>query len=823
MAKRGYKLQEFVAHSANVNCLSIGKKARRLFVTGGDDYKVNLWTIGKPTSLMNLCGHTSPVESVAFDSAEVLVLAGASSGGIKLWDLEEAKMVRTLTGHRSNCTAVEFHPFGEFFASGSLDTNLRIWDIRKKGCIHTYRGHSQGVSTIKFTPDGRWVVSGGFDNAVKVWDLTAGKLLHDFKFHEGQIRSIDFHPLEFLLATGSADKTVKFWDLESFEMIGSARCEATGVRSIAFHPDGRALFAGLEDGLKVFSWEPVICHDTVDMGWTTLGDICIHDGKLLGCSYYRNSIGVWAADISLIEPYDTGLEPKRKGGVDQKLSFQDRQLEKVEMDVGPTSGLHFVSPDNEPKEIKNIYIDSSGGKPVSLQRSGSYNSPKLDLTEGSREICNLGMLKQSPATGVHAKLNEQAHRKSFFVPNIVPRDISGGDDSAKIGKETINFSRTKPGMLLKPAHTRRASTEVHDAENFSADMGSETFDNATCKLDSVEEINKQGSKDEVKDSCEDKYPIKSVADKFEKAFPPRKLLEQDSRDDSIPCSEEISPVKYVNGVVVVRGRTRSLVERFERKDTTPNNKDQTNSSLNPKCEMREIVNANDGRSNPSPNMISESTERLNIREDPKITLSMPATLCEADNSHSVTKAVPQISESDLNSANEGEIIEGLMQTHDLTLSNLRSRLTKVQLVRHFWERNDVKGAINALKKLPDQSVQADVISVLVEKTDLLSLELFTCLFPVLIGLLDSKIERHVKLSLDLQLKLVSVFGPTIHSTIRAPPSVGVDLHAEQRREYCNQCFLQLQKVQQILPLLISRRGGLLARSAQELNLVLQQS
>lgn len=116
----GGDLEEFLAHSANVNCLSIGKKTSRLLITGGDDYKVNLWAIGKPTSLMvsfsifsnffvlskwfctrkwwcyllilqSLCGHTSEVDSVAFDSAEVLVLGGASSGLIKLWDLEEAK------------------------------------------------------------------------------------------------------------------------------------------------------------------------------------------------------------------------------------------------------------------------------------------------------------------------------------------------------------------------------------------------------------------------------------------------------------------------------------------------------------------------------------------------------------------------------------------------------------------------------------------------------------------------------------------------------------------------------------------------------------
>ncbi|XP_028066040.1 katanin p80 WD40 repeat-containing subunit B1 homolog isoform X3 [Camellia sinensis] len=374
MAKRGYKLQEFLAHSGSVNCLNIGKKTCRLFATGGDDQNVNIWSIGRPTSLMSLCGHTSPVESVTFDLTEALLLAGASAGVIKLWDLDETKMVRTLTGHRSNCTAVEFHPFGEFFASGSMDTSLKIWDIRKKGCIHTYKGHTGGISTIKFTPDGRWVVSGGFDNVVKVWDLTAGKLLHDFKFHEGHIRSIDFHPLEFLLATGSADRTVKFWDLETLELIGSTRPEeATGVRSIAFHPDGRALFCGLDDSLKVYSWEPVMCQDTVDMGWSTLGDLCIHDGKLLGCSYYRNSVAVWAADISLIEPYGTGIVPTQNNRSEQKCDLRESSLAKVESQRRNASNFHCPSPDYEIKETKNIYVDSN----ESLNGTEGTNSVKV--------------------------------------------------------------------------------------------------------------------------------------------------------------------------------------------------------------------------------------------------------------------------------------------------------------------------------------------------------------------------------------------------------------------------------------------------------------
>ncbi|XP_015943417.1 katanin p80 WD40 repeat-containing subunit B1 homolog KTN80.1 [Arachis duranensis] len=816
MAKRGYKIQEFVAHAGSVNCLNIGKKNCRLFITGGDDYKVNLWTIGKPTSLMSLSGHTSPVESVSFDSAEVLVLGGASSGVIKLWDLEESKMVRSVAGHRSNCTAVEFHPFGEFFASGSMDTNLRIWDIRKKGCIHSFKGHTQGISTIKFTPDGRWVVSGGLDSVVKVWDLTAGKLLNDFKLHEGPIRSIDFHPLEFLLATGSADRTVKFWDLETFELIGSARREATGVRSIAFHPDGRTLFTGHEDGLKVYSWEPVICHDSVDMGWTTLGDLCINDGKLLGCSYYRNSVGVWVADISLIEPYGdgSGLDAKTSEGMEHKLNLRESKQEQIEVDVGPTTRFRSVSPD-ESKEIKNIYIDSSGGKPITLQRSGSVNSQRIDIPEEPKEICNFGTQKPSSAAGVNVKPNEQLLRKSFVVPNVVPCDVPDVKDSAKSGEETITFTKTKPGMLLKPAHTRRASTGRFDIDKFS---------DTTSKLDSAKDTKFQrnlGSQNEIKESCQDKHPIKNVTEKFDKTISPQIFSDQPKRDESTPRNEESSPVKYINGVAVVHGRTRSLVERFERRERIQTNENQTDMPLPTINEGREKSH-NEDHVHASPAVVFDRRQRIPLNEDENNMSSISITTSETDKSPNKLKVEPQLCRGDSKSTNEGEIIEGLMENHDVTLSNLRSRLTKLQVVRHFWERNDVKGAINALKKLPDQSVQADVISVLVEKMDVLTIDLFACLLPVLLGLLDGKTERHVKLSLDMLLKLVAVFGPTIRATVSAPPSVGVDLHREQRLECCNQCFKELQKIQMIIPILI-RRGGALAKSALELNLVLQQS
>ncbi|KAJ0254634.1 Katanin p80 WD40 repeat-containing subunit B1 [Hirschfeldia incana] len=1120
MAKRGYKLQEFLAHSANVNCLSIGKKTSRLLITGGDDYKVNLWAIGKPTSLMSLCGHTSAVDSVAFDSAEVLVLGGASTGLIKLWDLEEAKMVRAFTGHRSSCSSVEFHPFGEFLASGSNDTNLKIWDIRKKGCIQTYKGHTRDINTIKFSPDGRWVVTGGLDNAVKVWDLTAGKLIHDFKFHEGSIRSLDFHPLEFLIATGSADRTVKFWDLETFELIGSTRPEETGVRSIKFHPDGRTLFCGLDEGLKVYSWEPVVCHDSVDMGWSTLGDLCISEEKLMGCSYYQNSVGIWVSDISQIEPYGIGSVDKKEC-VEKVLGIlNDQSSERVKS--GPRRS---TSPDYESKEIKNIYIDC--GNSTVADKPGSLSTSKVNAT----------------STG-------QAGDKSF----IAHSDI--GKDSSDSGKESITFSKTKPGMLLRPAHVRKTPTKQSVAVQSSTPKQSGS--DGENRLDTKTVLNSEESDRkpiDVNDSI-----IKSITSKFEKALlpesptdeaksmllkPPRvqrspntKYYEtrsavsvdsenldshqsglEKSRDVDLPkeladdrgCNpteedandaiilskpervltpekaddeqksvestggrKESDSVKVVRGVKVVSGRTRSLVERFERRETitpeedkaasaatvqstnaveeeaksasipavstmptqvmpvkldaatnlttveapvvstrrprsiptrvmpvvlgrdsnmatnapsvaltrpdrtsaanltsdespvistpqarsspppvipvVPNQTAKMKSDESPVTSTRPVrssaanltsdespvTSTPQARSSPAPAtplilnrsrstnmkpdephviprrplrssstrvrpvMLNQTTNthderpvqstrstrtsparviplKLNQADDtpsyeppvpltrsarnspvrvipskinqannvtsdashirsrhrfsPTQTLATPSvidqvadmTLDEAyvaqiqpDYDISTQKEEPQVSERE----NQDDISETLMQTHNEVLNTLQSRLTKLQIVRHFWERSDIKGAILALKKLSDHSVQADVISILTDKPEILTLDLFSQLAPVLTGLLGSRTERPVSVSLEMLLKLVAVFGTVVQSNVSARRSVGVDLHAEERLQICQSCSAELQKVQKILPLL-TRRGGLIARKAQELNLVLQ--
>ncbi|XP_059308902.1 katanin p80 WD40 repeat-containing subunit B1 homolog KTN80.4-like isoform X1 [Lycium ferocissimum] len=805
--KRAYKLQEFVAHSLSVNCLKIGRKSSRVLVTGGEDHKVNLWSIGKPDAILSLSGHSSGIDSVSFDSSEVLVAAGAASGTIKLWDLEEAKIVRTLTGHRSNCISLDFHPFGEFFASGSLDTNLKIWDIRRKGCIHTYKGHTRGVNAIRFTPDGRWVVSGGEDGSVKIWDLTAGKLLHDFKSHEGKIQCIDFHPHEFLLATGSADKTVKFWDLETFELIGSAGPETTGVRCMAFNTDGRTLLCGLHENLKVFSWEPIRYHDTVDVGWSTLSDLSIHEGKLLGCSYNQSCVGVWVVDISCLEPYTMDSTTRLNGHSVVKSNLRVNLSTPAEDATDASSGRLLTSQNSDAVKESKSFRRLSLSHNMDLQRDSATLTTITD-TPGSTQKINLSTGPKAPpisskavhnTTGVkrnsaktQSTENASVVNKSEIVPVLVPRNnermelasecrkggVVGREMPQRLQPKVSDWKSSTPNEDLgRPTAAPQSEVEVPKAFESSNAGDRNIFPSVNCSTFGTAATDRNVNDDK-----------NLVSTKLEINTAPESLSRHQIED--YEARGNILNRKPYSMRGQQRGRTRSTVANWEKRDKVLNS-DDLSSCIVGVVPAPDVVPTNMNLTHRNSKIVHEK------REDPV---------------SAVSEVVP---------ASDEDIIADLMEQHNQFVGSMQSRLSKLQVVYQYWRRHDIKGAVSVMEKMADHAVLAELVSFLAEKNDIITLDICTCLLPLLTGLLESKLDRHQDISLNMLLKLVKVFGSLIYTSLSTPTSVGVDIEAEQRMERCNLCFIELEKVKSWLPGL-SRRGGSIAKFAQELNLALQE-
>ncbi|KAJ6292488.1 hypothetical protein OIU78_024628 [Salix suchowensis] len=139
--------------------------------------------------------------------------------------------------------------------------------------------------------------------------------------------------------------------------------------------------------------------------------------------------------------------------------------------------------------------------------------------------------------GMRATLSEQAYNKSLIVPTVVPRDIPVEKDSSDSGKETIMFTKTKPGMLLRPAHVRRPSNSKNDVDKMSVALESGNFSSVTSEKGSVRDPSLQSqivTEDGARKSCENKSSsIKGVTEKFEKVVISPETPNQGNCDESV--------------------------------------------------------------------------------------------------------------------------------------------------------------------------------------------------------------------------------------------------------------------------------------------------
>ena len=327
--KRAIKLSEFIAHGSNVTSCAIGHKSNRISATGGEDKKVNLWTLNKPTCIMSLTGHTSAVSAITFSSNEDKIVSGSVSGALKVWDLEVSKQICNLIGHKSTVTCLEYHNYADYIASGSVDSQIRLWDLRRKGCIFTYKGHTNRINSLRFSPDSKWIASVSDDNLVKIWDLKAGRLLTDLKGHTGFVNSLEFHPNEFLLATGSSDRTVKFWDLEKMEIVSTSPPSPSAIKRIIFEQNGKCCFAASQDYLQSVSWEPSECHDSVYCQWKQVSDMTATANKITATSFNQNMVSYYMIDLAQVRAIEFFIISKFQYLIESELSLKIGKIKNI--------------------------------------------------------------------------------------------------------------------------------------------------------------------------------------------------------------------------------------------------------------------------------------------------------------------------------------------------------------------------------------------------------------------------------------------------------------------------------------------------------------
>lgn len=284
----GTLLDRFEEHDGPVRAVDF-HPSQPLFVSGGDDYKIKVWSLQTRRCLYTLNGHLDYVRSVSFHSQMPWILSCSDDQTIRIWNWQNRSLICTMTGHTHYVMAAKFHPTEDLIASASLDQSVRVWDIsglRKKHSAPTsmtfedqmarananqadmfgntdaivkfvLEGHDRGVNDISWHKTLPLLVSAGDDRLVKLWRMSETKAweVDTCRGHFQNVSQCCFHPSQDLILSVGEDKTLRVWDLNKRTSVASFKRENDRFWVIASHPNLNLFAAGHDSGVMVFKLE----------------------------------------------------------------------------------------------------------------------------------------------------------------------------------------------------------------------------------------------------------------------------------------------------------------------------------------------------------------------------------------------------------------------------------------------------------------------------------------------------------------------------------------------------------------------------------------
>ncbi len=145
-----------------------------LIASGGNDNKVLVWSVRKPSLPIMKGMHKGAVKALTWSKKQHKVLfsgGGAVDRYIKGWNTLSKELIYERQTSEQVCSLLSTKNNNLISGQGYPSTSIILWRAKGLKKITTLRGHSKRVLYLALSPDENVLISASADETLRFWNL----------------------------------------------------------------------------------------------------------------------------------------------------------------------------------------------------------------------------------------------------------------------------------------------------------------------------------------------------------------------------------------------------------------------------------------------------------------------------------------------------------------------------------------------------------------------------------------------------------------------------------------------------------------------------
>uniref|UniRef100_A0A8D3DIK3 Katanin p80 WD40 repeat-containing subunit B1 n=1 Tax=Scophthalmus maximus TaxID=52904 RepID=A0A8D3DIK3_SCOMX len=607
--------------------------------------------------------------------------------------------------------------------------------------LQEFEAHSSSVSCLALGKNsGRLLATGGEDCRVNIWAVSKANCIMSLTGHKSPVECVQFNTSEEQVVAGSQSGSIRVWDLEAAKILRTLMGHKSNITSLGFHPFGDLLASSsMDTNIKLWDVRRKGYVFRVKGHTQAVRSLAFSpDGRWLASASDDSTIKLWdlaqGKTITEFKSHTAAVNIVQFHPNEYLLASGSCDRTIKLWDLEKFTMISSLEGDTSP--VRCAFFSPDGG----CLFSGATDTLRVFGWEPDRcfDTVPVGWGKVSDLAVCNQQLIGVSHQLSSvssYVVDLKRVKKSGGSPKDPRGA-ALRKSYARPSTTCSSQRVKqRSESERRSPEG---ERRSPSEDEGDEKLSSAEIHNPED---------------------FKEIFQPKNAI---CRSTAPPLASS-TPVQRVEPTVV-----SSAVGPASSSSNPP-------ASRPPPPPQPPVTTA---RTRPPPKIILSTRNEpigLNVADFlPPSANSRPAALSDEDELSQIKKG------------------------HATMCVMLSSRRKNLETVRMAWAREDAKNALDIAVSMSDLSIVVDILNILNLQPSLWKLDLCTTVLPQIDKLLQSKYESYMQTGCTSLKLIMKHFWTLISDTLRATPSVGVDITREERHLKCRTCCKQLKNLSNIV-------------------------